>query len=215
MKCDDARTAFLAGDEGQTELDHLSSCTDCRGLWASLDTYRRILDDPEFWQVPSPALEDRVVAIIGGPPGPTERPVVTSKRFNRRRFVLVGGVAAVLTVIVAWIGLRSIDGSDWKVAIPGTNEAPLATGVVEGWNEPGGTRVVLDIQGLAPAPEGSVYEFWFSRDDLHISAGTFVNPTNVELWTGVSRREFPRLWITLEPLDDDESPSGTNVMDTG
>ena len=87
--------------------------------------------------------------------------------------------------------------------------------VVEGWNEPGGTRVSLDIEGLPMAPEGSIYEFWFTRDDIHISAGTFVSPIDVQLWAGVTRREFPRLWITLEPIDNDESPSGINVMDTG
>jgi hypothetical protein len=99
--------------------------------------------------------------------------------------------------------------------MPGTEEAPLATAVVEGWNEPGGTRVSLDIEGLPMAPEGSIYEFWFTRDDIHISAGTFVSPIDVQLWAGVTRREFPRLWITLEPIDNDESPSGINVMDTG
>jgi hypothetical protein len=127
--------------------------------------------------------------------------------------VVASGAAAALVVAVAWAGLQGQD-PDWEVALPGTSEAPLAAGVVQGWNEPGGTRLVLDIEGLPPAPEGSVYEFWFSAGELHISAGTFKAPNEVELWVGVSRSEFPRLWITLEPLDDDESPSGVNLMDT-
>lgn len=124
-----------------------------------------------------------------------------------------GVAAAAIVVAVAWIGLRG-PSPDWELAIPGTQDAPLATGVIQGWNETGGTRVVLDVQGLPAAPEGSVYELWFSKDELHISAGTFTEAGEVALWVGVSRGDFPRLWITLEPLDDDESPSGVNLMDT-
>ena len=100
------------------------------------------------------------------------------------------------------------------VPIPGTAEAPNALGVVEGWNEAAGTRVVLSVAGLAPAPAGSVYEFWFSSDTLHVSAGTFSGSGEMELWAGVSRGAFPRLWVTLEPIDEDEAPSGVTVLDT-
>ena len=211
MKCDDARASFLAGDAGQEALDHLGSCSDCRIEWASLDDSRRALDDPVFWEEPSATLEDRVVAMIAGP-SPTEGRVRPS--MGRARLLAFGaGAAAAVLAVAVWAGLRG-PGPDWRVDLPGTAEAPLAMGVVEGWNEASGTRLVLDIEGLPPAPEGSVYEFWLSRDELHISAGTFVSPDAVELWAGVSRGDFPRLWITLEPLDDDESPSGVNVMDT-
>lgn len=211
MKCDDARARFLAGDADQAALDHLGTCPDCRIEWASLEDSRRALDDPVFWEEPSATLEDRVVAMIAGPSPATSR---VSMPIGRMGWWAVGGTAAVAVLVVAvWAGLRS-PGPDWRIDLPGTAQAPTAMGVVEGWNEPGGTRLALDIDGLPPAPEGSVYEFWFSRDELHISAGTFISPDQVELWVGVSRAEFPRLWITLEPLDDDESPSGLNVMDT-
>lgn len=209
MKCDDARSAFLSGDAGQPELDHLGSCSDCRREWDALETSRRVLDDPAFWEDPSPALEDQVVALIGGTSEQTAQP-------RRRTWLgaLASGSVAALVALALWIGLPG-PGPDWEVALPGTSEAPGAFGLVRGWNEPSGTRVALDIEGLPPAPDGSLYEFWFSSGDLHISAGTFAAPESVELWAGVSRADFPRLWITLEPVDEDESPSGVNVMDTG
>ena len=75
--------------------------------------------------------------------------------------------------------------------------------------------MVVAIEGLNPAPDGFVYEFWLSDGPVHISAGTFHSDGEIELWSGVSRADFPRLWITLEPLDEDESPSGNTVLDTG
>jgi hypothetical protein len=156
-------------------------------------------------------MEERVVALIGGAP-----PQAPSAR-RSRAVASVAGAAAVATIVVAavvWMGLRS-PAPDWKVTIPGTDEAPAAAGVVQGWVERGGTRLTLDVEGLPAAPDGFVYEFWFSKGSQHISAGTFADADHVELWVGVMRADFPRLWITLEPLDDDESLSGVNVMDTG
>ncbi len=210
MKCRDARAMFLAGEAGQAELDHLASCADCREQWSTLDSVRSRLDDPAIWKEPSPGLEDRVVALVSGSPGSESG----RRRFDRTGWWSVGGVVAGVIILAVWVGAQ-LASPDWRVALPGTEAAPQASGEVLGWVESGGTRVVLEVEGLPPAPSGSVYEFWFTKDEVHISAGTFVEPAGVELWVGVSRRDFPRLWITLEPIDEDESPSGINVMDTG
>ena len=77
--------------------------------------------------------------------------------------------------------------------MPGTEAAPEAMASVRGWNENGG-RLSLSISGLPEAPAGSVHQPW---------------------WVGVARRDYPRLWVTLEKLDEDESLSGIKVMDTG
>ena len=98
---------------------------------------------------------------------------------------------------------------------PATDLAPNAVATIDGWNEASGTRVRLNIDGLPAAPQGYFYELWFSEGPLHISAGSFRETDGVEMWAGVTRAEFPRLWITLEPIDEDEAPSGDTVLDTG
>jgi len=75
--------------------------------------------------------------------------------------------------------------------------------------------MVADIAGLDLAPAGSFHEFWLSSGPVHISAGTFHTGGQIELWSGVARSDYPRLWVTLEPIDDDESPSPVTVLDTG
>jgi len=209
MKCDDARAAFLAGDLGRQEGEHLDSCADCRAEMPSLQETRGIIGSATFWEEPPADLEDRVVGLIAGPGRGEER----AGRPFRWPLALVGAASAAAVLLGVFITLRPPP-ADWEMALPGTAEAPLAQGVVSGWNEPSGTRMSLDIDGLAPAPDGFFYEFWLSAGDLHISAGTFKETEGVELWVGVSRADFPRLWITLEPIDEDESPSGVNVMDT-
>ncbi len=209
MKCDDARAAFLAGQVGRAESEHLETCAECRAEMPSLLETRRIMESATFWEEPPADLEDRIVGLVAGP-GPKKEPAEKPPRWQ----LAVVGAAAVVALLLGVFLVQRTPSPDWEVALPGTAEAPLAVGVVSGWNEPGGTRMTLDIEGLPPAPNGFFYEFWLSAGDLHISAGTFTEAQGVELWVGVTRAEFPRLWITLEPIDEDESPSGVNVMDT-
>ena len=103
---------------------------------------------------------------------------------------------------------------DWEITLPGTSNAPLAMGTVQGWNESNGTRLLFQIEGLDEAPAGSIYEVWFSTQTIHISAGSFTSSGKIDMWTGISRRDYPRVWITLELIDEDESPSGHTVMDS-
>jgi hypothetical protein len=166
------------------------------------------LSDGALWE-PSPDLEDDVMASAVG----TSR--VPSAGTGGRWWL----AAAAVVVAVAAVGTltyRAIRPSpDWSVTLAATDLAPGATASIDGWNETGGTRVRLDIDGLPPAPDGYFYELWFSEGPLHISAGTFRATDGVEMWTAVRRSDFPRLWITLEPIDDDESPSPDTVLDTG
>lgn len=164
------------------------------------------LSDPSLWE-PAPDLEDSIMAAA------TE-PGVVQLRVSR-----LIGVAAVVVAVLALGGISLIaarsNAPDWSVTLAATDIAPGASGAIEGWNEQSGTRVVLGIDGLDAAPDGYFYELWFSEGPVHISAGTFRETHDVELWAGVTRRDFPRLWITLEQIDGDEAPSGMTVLDTG
>lgn len=213
MNCDQFQATYLASQEGPAEMQHLAGCSSCQEHQPTLYGARRLLADSPLWEDPSPLLEEQVIGLISSPAPPSE--VTDIRRWFRRTPVLAAAsIAAVLVAVVAIWALVRVPGADWKVPIAGTADAPTAAGVVEGWNEAAGTRVVLTVDGLAPAPAGSVYEFWFSRENLHVSAGTFTGPGEVDLWVGVSRGAFPRLWVTLEPIDEDEAPSGLTVLDT-
>ncbi len=210
MKCDDARTAYLSGQATSDQMRHLETCAQCGAERTGLEAFRSSLDDPMFWEEPSATVEDRVVDLIGG-----RIDADTAAPLHRRWWTAAGVAAAVAVALLGTWTVTRTPSADWEVSLPGTAEAPQASGVVRGWNEPEGTRLALEVEDLPDAPTGSVYELWFSEGSRHISSGTFIAADGVELWVGVSRRDFPRLWITLEPLDDDESPSGFTVMDTG
>jgi hypothetical protein len=209
MKCDDARADFLAGEPTTEQTAHLASCRECVSIASDLRTTRSVLGEHAFWEEPPPELEQRVVTLIAG--------TLPSRRAIRSpaRWVAAAAVAAALVITGGLWVIQSAPSADWEAALQGTTEAPEAAAVVRGWAEDSGTRLALDISGLAEAPPGTVYEVWFSRKAIHISAGTFTAGGEIEMWTGISRQEFPRIWITLEPVDPNESPSGLTVLDTG
>lgn len=209
MNCDEFRAQYLAGENGEATDAHLTGCAACRSRHPDLEAGRIALMDPAIWEEPPPELEDQVIALIAGNQNRAPTGVGRLERWVRP---LVA--AAVVVVAVGLYGVLRSPSPDWEVAMPGTDLAPLATSTVAGWNTDAGTRMILAVEGLDPAPDGFVYEFWLSDGPLHISAGTFSADGEIELWSGVTRAEFPRLWVTLEPLDDDESPSGQTVLDT-
>ena len=208
MRCEDSRAAYLSDEAGREHLDHLASCAECLEAADDLKSMRATLGDEALWEQASPDLEDRLVTLISGAPG--------TEPARRRAMWWSAAAAVVVAIVVAGlaVALRSPN-PDWEVAVPGTFAAPTAEGTVKGWNEDGGTRLQFDITGLDPAPDGSVYEVWFTRGAVHISAGTFSGSGKIDMWTGISRRDYPRIWITLEPIDRHTGPSAVTVMDTG
>lgn len=208
MNCDEARATLLSGEEDEAASRHVAECAACRSRRDELSAGRRALAEASTWEEPSPELGDQVVTLIAGRTDKETGP-------NRlQRWIAPLAIAAVVMVVVGFASVARTASPDWEVPMPGTDIAPLATSTVAGWNEDAGTRIVVTIENLDRAPEGFFYEFWLSDGPLHISAGTFTAGGEIELWTGVSRRDFPRLWVTLEPIDEDEAPSEVTVLDT-
>ncbi len=208
MNCDDVRTQLIGGSLDDAAREHLAECAACRSREEELSTFGTLLNDPATWEQPSPELGDQVVALITG----NRRNQETAN--SARRWIRPVSAAAVLLVAVGFYAVLRGPAPDWEVPMPATDQAPGATSTVAGWNEDTGTRMVVTIEGLEPAPEGFFYEFWLSEGPIHISAGTFTGSGEIELWTGVRRGDYPRLWVTLEPIDEDESPSPVTVLDT-
>ena len=163
------------------------------------------LSDPAFW-AGAPDLEDAIMAAIAVP--------ARHDRAPRWKLAVAASIVAVAAIGAVVFGALQSE-PDWTAALAATDLAPNAVATIDGWNEASGTRVRLNIDGLPAAPQGYFYELWFSEGPLHISAGSFRETDGVEMWAGVTRAEFPRLWITLEPIDEDEAPSGDTVLDTG
>jgi len=209
MNCDEFRASYLSGEDDEATAAHLADCAVCRSHRNYLETGRETLADPSIWEEPSRQLEDQVVALITGNQGGS-----AAQPGWLQRWVRPLAAAAAVVVAVGLYGVIRTPGPDWEVAMPGTDLAPLATSTVAGWNTDAGTRLLVAVEGLDPAPAGYVYELWLSQGPLHISAGTFSASGEIELWSGVTRADFPRLWVTLEPLDENESPSARTVLDT-
>jgi len=209
MNCEQIRAMYLAGEQDEVTRAHLADCAACRRIRSGLEAGRTALTDSSIWEEPSPELQDQVVALVSG----SRRGADISRGRASRRLWPLAAAAAAIVVVAIGAGVRS-PSPDWVVAMPGTQLAEQASSTVSGWNTDSGTRMIVSIEGLERAPEGYVYELWLSRGSLHISAGTFSAAGDIELWAGVTRADFPRLWVTLEPLDDDESPSQHTVLDT-
>lgn len=164
------------------------------------------LSDPALWLEPAPAADGRLRTPHAASPAQLRSP-------PWRRWLVVA--AAVVVILAGTALVLRPDSPDWTLALGPTSDYPQASATIDGWNEGSGTRMVLDMSGVDPAPAGFFYEMWMSEGPIHISAGTFVETQGVELRAAVARRDYPRLWVTLEPIDDDESPTSTVVIDTG
>lgn len=204
MSCEEYQGRRLAGEESPILDAHVAGCAACRAGLASLDRLRAALSEPSVWESPGPNLEGHILAEF------ERRRAPAGGRRSRLAWVAGAAVAAVaLVVSFVWSGAP-----DWEVYLVATPNAPLAMATVEGWNEPEGTRMRFEIEELEPAPEGTYYEIWLTAaDGRHVSGGTFTGPGVFETSIGVGRRDFPRVWITLEPADDDLGPSRTVVFD--
>ncbi|MFV1999271.1 MAG: anti-sigma factor domain-containing protein [Acidimicrobiia bacterium] len=217
MNCQDVRAALLAGDTSEAISSHLHGCVECRRAISDIESDRTDLASDSLWAEPPAGLGDSIVAAITAADHPRAESTnsiraIPSRRFTGRSVALMfGSVAAALVLIVgAFAMLSRTPAPDWQAAMAG--DTTSATGVVAGWNVGDGTRVVLEAADLGSAPEGFVYQLWFSRASGDVSAGTFTDPSYVELSVGVSRKDFPAVWIALQPIGTDAASSGQALL---
>lgn len=209
MNCDLILARIAAGERGSpassSDIDaHLSVCADCRLRAAAAETLGRQLRDPLLWEEPSPGLAQRVLDGVAGDADPRPSPTP---------WWIAAGVAAIAALVlgVGWMTGRP----DWSVDLVAGPAAPGAGATVSGWNTSEGTRMIFDVSGLDDAPDGSYYEVWLTAPDgRHVSAGTFSRPGRFEVMAGVRRRDYPQIWVTLEPADGDLKPYPATVLDT-
>jgi hypothetical protein len=150
-----------------------------------------------------------------------------SRRAGSRRggWVLASGAAAacVVIIVVALLALRTpgtgtspVEGGR-ELALARTDLAPPgARGDARIDERADGTRIVIDVKGLAPSPPGTYYEAWLRKNpQVGVSAGTFHlragGTEQIELWSGVSPRDYPLFTITVQ-TEADPASSGKVVL---
>jgi hypothetical protein len=151
--------------------------------------------------------------------GASARPARPRRRWSLTSGVAVAAmgaaVAAAAAVVAIVVSGSSSNRPDWEIDLAATRNAPAASATVYGWNDAAGTRLELDVDGLPPSGPDAYYVIWMtSPDGRHVPAGTFRSSGTVWGWSGVTEDEFPRVWVTLEANDMDESLSGPAVLDT-
>ena len=158
----------------------------------------RLLANEAMWVEPPRQLEESILAEVTPP--------------SRRVLPWLGVAAAAAALIVALVAVTRPDTPDWTVALA----APEGTGIVgevSGFNESTGTRLLLTVENLEPAAEGTFYEVWWV--DLEsggaVSSGGFLEADTIPMWMGVRRGEFPKMLITLERSDGDPGRSDTVI----
>ncbi len=207
MNCTDFQAEFLAGRMTRAADAHLAGCSNCRSSLTELRSIRSVIEDPSTWEQPSQGLESRVVSDIGA--------LTTTKPAAAKLWPAVVAIAASLLLIAATVAFVIQARPDWTLALEATDVEPTAAATVDGWNTETGTRMRLEVSGLPALASDTYYEIWLtSPDGRHVSAGTFTGSGQVDATIAVRRSEFPRVWITVETNDDDESLSGETVLDT-
>jgi Anti-sigma-K factor rskA len=198
--------------------DHVDSLADPSD--DDLAALSALLARAATWDEPPRASEDAVVAAIadateaadvavqrvGMPATPAEQRA--RYRWSTSRLL---GAAAALVVIVAGAALLTRGGADGVTfALEGTDAEPDAAADVTIVETGAGLKILLDPIGLPGAPDGYMYEAWVGDGTVVVSAGTFHlrgDGGQIELWAGVTDPTIHRLWITLEPIDDDARAS--------
>ena len=173
---------------------------------------------------PASVSESEAPASVSGdrPAQPTlAQPIDLAERRNRasrsqssrwNRSLAVAGAAA-LVVGAFTLGRISIDADntdsgveiaapDHQLELAGTDLAPNASALAAVTITDRGTKIVLDVSDLPPAPPGSYYEAWLRKDaEIGVSAGTFHlrgGDEPLELWAGVPIDDFPLLTVTIQ-----------------
>lgn len=221
---DEERIAYLAGESAA----HLEPAER-----AELDELSRLLADDALWAAPSPQLQERIVSAVQAEAGgerirtgphhlaPTEPAAETElsrrRRLRQWRLVLVGAAAAVVLLLgVALVVLTGRGGShptQFAASLTGTQLSAGATGSATMTRTVGGWRIELHATGLPRRDNGEYYEAWLkSAAGVLVPIGTFNEPRDVTLWSGVAPSGYPTMTVTQQRADAGPASSKRVVL---
>ena len=176
-----------------------------------------LLGHPGTWPAPPPGLPEALLAEIRRPAARRWWPQL---RWTPPRLALgvVGALAALLLVVVMFGGELLGGGRDSgrqvaEIQLAGTSAAPRAHADLRATEHAAGWRLVVDVQGLAPAPPDGYYQGWAVSGTEMVPLGTFHmhEQGEVELWSGVPLKKFSRIEVTAQRVGAGQTP-GVLVM---
>lgn len=190
------------------------------------------LSESAVWSEPAPDLGDRIVAAIAAErrtssalthsaAPSTVSELRTRTRSTRSARWLLAAAAAVAVIGAAVVVMTVGDDDEPPDAEPaavldGTELAPGASAGVDAVDDGNGVAILLEIEDLPPAPEGSYYQGWVrNAEDEGVSIGTFHmrdGDGKVTLWSGVDLGEYRMLTITLQREGEGPASSGEVVL---
>jgi len=196
---DDDRVAYLAGDDAAplTAAER-----------AEMDDLRGALADPAVWMEPDADLEERVVAAIAD--------TGSHRRSWTFRYAILGGAAALLLAVGLTVGVTLHHESrplQYAASLSGTDLAPGASGDVTLTKTAGGWKIDLHATGLPRRDKGTYYEAWLKNDaGVLVPVGTFNEPLDVVLWSGVPPTSHPTFTVTRQLANGDPASTGQVVL---
>lgn len=164
-----------------------------------------VLRRSAVWAEVPAGLEARVLS------GPAEQPPV--RRLRPRLLVAAAIGTAALAAGVTAILTAGPDAGTMELS--GTPIAAQAHADVQLRDTPSGVEIVLDVEGLPPAPEGSYYQGWVKGDRGVVAIGTFHlrrGGDDVVLWSGVELSGYPAITVTLQAEGAGPASSGKVVL---
>jgi anti-sigma-K factor RskA len=206
---------------------HLAMCADCRAQLDELQGLSRLLEEaaaPPF-EVPTSLREKTFAAVERATAqqdaqeeqrnrGATKRP-----RFSRAVAVL--GAAAGVLGLVLGLSLFQPEPAFATVALVSPTGGP-EHGTARGRTTPAGQVVDLKLTAMPATAPDRYYECWFVGDGDtverpdRVSAGTFVvhgrGRLHVRVNSAAGAARYPRMAVTLEPLDGNPARTGGSVL---
>jgi hypothetical protein len=151
------------------------------------------------------------------PDAPAPAAAATSKvvPFRRRAVLAVVGLAAAVAAVIG-LALGLSGGTHrptYHAALAGTSLAPAASGQVTMVQTVSGWQITLHAKGLPRLDNGQFYQAWLKNQaGILVPIGTFNQPNDVILWSGVAPYQFPVITVTRQKADGNLNSSGQRVL---
>jgi anti-sigma-K factor RskA len=212
----------LHEDDAGAFAAHLKSCAGCRAEVADLQTVADVLPMAAPQVVPSPALKDRIMAVVeseaqllraAGPEADRPPAAAPGRRFGwlDRLRPLPAAVLATALLALGVVGGVLLSGGEDTTDHPGFGPkgAQVALRVT-------GEHGQLDLRGMPAAPAGRVYQVWLihGKDRPRPTHTLFTVPSDGRARVEIleSLKGTDQVLVTAEPPGGSKQPTSAPLV---